>query len=260
MGMVEGKVAIVTGASSGIGRACFELLAANGATVVGTSRTRSKLEEALAAIETAGGTGAIVAGDLGDPETSGRVVREAMEKFGRIDIVINAAGVGYALSETLPGSMNDVATTTDDNWRAVMRINLDAVFFLARAVLPVMQGQKSGSFVNVGSIFGLAGNIDAHTYTTAKAGMINLTRSMSVAYAKDGIRVNCVAPGYVDTPMIASVVHVFDDAAVADALSPMRRAGQPVEIANCCMFLASDLASYCNGAVLAVDGGTTARV
>ena len=202
----------------------------------------------------------MVAGDLCDPETSKSVVKEALDKFGQIDIVVNAAGVGYSLSETLPGSMNDAATTTDDNWRAVMRINLDASFYLARAVIPVMQQQKSGSFVNVGSIFGLGGNKDAHTYTAAKAAMINLTRSMCVAYANDGIRCNCVAPGYVDTPMIASVVHVFEDEAIAEALAPMKRAGKPEEIANCCMFLASDLASYCNGAVLTVDGGTTARV
>jgi NAD(P)-dependent dehydrogenase (short-subunit alcohol dehydrogenase family) len=90
--------------------------------------------------------------------------------------------------------------------------------------------------------------------------MINFTRSLAVAYAKYGIRANCVAPGYVDTPMIASVVHVFDDAQVASSLAPLARPGTPEEIANCCLFLASDMASYCTGAVLVVDGGTTARV
>ncbi len=258
MGMVEGKIAIVTGASSGIGKACFETLARNGATVVGVSRTLGKLEEALAQVEAAGGSGMVVAGDIGDPATSAEVVRRTLEAYGRVDILVHAAGVGYALSETLPGSMADLENTTDENWREVMRINLDGCFYINRAVLAPMRARKSGAIVNVSSIFGLVGNGDAHTYTAAKAGIVNLTRSLCVAYAKDGLRINCVAPGYVDTPMISSVVHVFDDEAVARALSPMGRAGTPEEIANCCLFLASDLAGYCNGAILTVDGGTTA--
>lgn len=260
MGMAAGKVAIITGAGSGIGKACFKLLAREGANVVGVSRTRSKLDQSLAEVEAAGGTGIVVGGDLGISETASAVIKAAMDRFGRIDILVHAAGVGYALSETLPGSMNDAATTSDDNWREVLRVNLDACFYINRAVLPFMQARKSGSIVNVGSIFGLGGNADAHAYTAAKAAMINFTRSLCVAYAKDGIRANCVAPGYVDTPMISSVMHVFGDPAVASALSPMARAGTPEEIANCCLFLASDMASYCNGAVLTVDGGTTARV
>lgn len=260
MGLVDGKVAIITGAGSGIGKACFQLLAREGAAVVGTSRTQSKLDAALREVEAAGGTGLVVAGDLGDSQTANAVAKAALDRFGRIDILIHAAGVGYALSETLPGSMNDTVTTTDANWAEVIRINLNACFYIARAVLPAMQAQKHGAIVNVGSIFGMGGNPDAHSYTAAKAGVINFTRSLCVAYAKDGIRANCVAPGFVDTPMIASVMHVFDDAAVAGRLSPMARAGSPEEIANACLFMASDLASYCNGAVLAVDGGSTATV
>jgi len=260
MAMVNGKVALVTGAGSGIGRACFQLLAREGARVVGVSRSQSKLEKSLADVEAVGGTGLIVAGDLGNSATAAAAVDAAVNRFGRIDILVHAAGVGYSLSETLPGSMNDAINTSDENWREVIRVNLDACFYINRAVLPVMQAQKSGSIVNVGSIFGLGGNADAHAYTAAKAGMINFTRSLAVAYAKYGIRANCVAPGYVDTPMIASVVHVFDDAQVASSLAPLARPGTPEEIANCCLFLASDMASYCTGAVLVVDGGTTARV
>jgi NAD(P)-dependent dehydrogenase (short-subunit alcohol dehydrogenase family) len=260
MGMVEGKVAIVTGAGSGIGKACFELLAREGAKVVGVSRTRSKLDEALAAVRKAGGDGLVVAGDLGDSATSDAAVEAAVKQFGRVDILIHAAGVGYNLSETMPGSMNGAADTTDENWSAVIRINLDACFYINRAVIKAMRARKSGSIVNVASIYGMGGNADAHAYTAAKAGLINFVRSLAVAYAKDGIRTNCVAPGYVDTPMIASVINVFDDPKVASVLSPMARAGKPEEIANCCMFLASDLAGYCNGSILTVDGGSTATV
>jgi NAD(P)-dependent dehydrogenase (short-subunit alcohol dehydrogenase family) len=260
MSTVNGKVAIVTGAGSGIGRACFKLAAAQGARVVGVSRTRSKLEETLAEVAAAGGQGIVVPGDLSDSAAADAAVAAAVERYGRVDILIHAAGVGYALSETLPGSMNAAADTSDENWRAVMRINLDACFFINRAALRVMRRQKQGAIVNVGSIFGLGGYPDAHTYTAAKAGMINFTRSLAVAYAKEGIRANCVAPGFVDTPMIASVMHFFDDPAIAASLSPMGRAAKPEEIANCCLFLASDMASYCNGATLSVDGGSTATV
>lgn len=260
MGQFDGKVAIVTGAGSGIGRACFRLLAQEGATVVGASRTEGKLKEALAEVEAAGGTGLVVAGDLGLSETADRVVKAAVEAYGRVDVLIHAAGVGYSYADVVPGSMNETATTTDENWREVLRLNLDACFFIARAVIPVMQAQKSGAIVNVGSIFGTGGVADAHAYTAAKAGVENFTRSLCIAYAKDGIRANCVEPGFVNTPMIASVIHVFDDNAVARQLSPMGRAGSPEEIANSCLFLASDKASYCNGAVLVVDGGSTAKV
>jgi NAD(P)-dependent dehydrogenase (short-subunit alcohol dehydrogenase family) len=111
----------------------------------------------------------------------------------------------------------------------------------------------------VASISGIQGLPVAHTYTAAKGAMINLTRSLCVTYAKDNIRANCVAPGYTDTPMIAAVMHLFDDPDMAERLTPMRRAGTPEEMAYGCLYLASDEASYCNGTLLVIDGGTTAR-
>jgi NAD(P)-dependent dehydrogenase (short-subunit alcohol dehydrogenase family) len=258
MARVANKVAIVTGAGTGVGRACMTLLAAEGAQVVGASRTQGNLDETLALVALAGGEGRVVAADLSLDHGAQEVVDATLEAYGRIDILIHAAGVGYSWQDKSPGSMNDVMNTTPDKWREVIGINLDACYLMNRAVLPHMIG-RGGAIVNVASISGSQGLPAAHAYTAAKAGIINLTRSLCVAYAKDNIRANCVAPGFIDTPMVASVINVFEDQAAAEQLAPMRRAARPEEIAYGCLYLASDEASYCNGSMLVIDGGTSAR-
>jgi len=255
-----GKVAVITGAGSGIGRACFELFAAEGAKVIGISRTRAKLEAALQSVRQAKGNALVISADVGDELQVNAAISEAVAHYGQIDILVHAAGVGYAFEDILPGSMGAAMGLATDNWREVMRINLDACFFMSRAVLPHMVQRKSGAIVNVASIFGLGGTQDAHAYSSAKAAVTNFTRSLCMAYAKDGIRANCLAPGFVDTPMIANMIHHFDDSATAAQLSPIGRAGTPLEIAYGCLFLASDEAAYCNGATLVIDGGSTAGV
>ncbi len=260
MGRLSNKVAVITGASSGIGRACFNLFSAEGARVVGTSRTKSHLDDALDEILEADGKGFVVAADIGDSGAMDNVIAATIERYGRVDILVHAAGVGYALKDVLPGSMGATNGLSDGNWREVMRVDLDACFYAARAILPHMIEQGSGSIVNVASIFGLGGTADAHAYSSAKAAVVNFTRSLCIAYAKDGIRANSLCPGFVDTPMIASMIHHFGDESTATQLSPMGRAGRPIEIANGCLFLASDEASYCNGSTLVIDGGTTANV
>jgi NAD(P)-dependent dehydrogenase (short-subunit alcohol dehydrogenase family) len=156
--------------------------------------------------------------------------------------------------------MNDLANTTAEKWREVMAINLDSCFYMCREAVNTFRKQGSGgAIVNVASISGMLGLAGAHTYTAAKAAMINLTRSMCVAYAKDNIRANCLAPGFIATPMVASVLNIFDDQATAEHITPMRRPGTAREMAYGCLYLASDEASYCNGAVLVIDGGSSAR-
>jgi NAD(P)-dependent dehydrogenase (short-subunit alcohol dehydrogenase family) len=130
---------------------------------------------------------------------------------------------------------------------------------MIRAALPRMLERGSGSIVNVSSMAGVTGLYDAHAYTAAKGAIANLSRSMAISYAKQGVRTNTICPGFVDTPMIAPVVNIFDDEATAAALSPMARPARPEEIANAILFFASDESSYCNGATLLVDGGCTAR-
>lgn len=259
MARLEGKVAIVTGAGSGIGRACLELFAAEGAKVVGASRTVSKVEEAVAAVRAKGGQAIAVKADLTQEEDVDAVVKAALAEYGKIDIMVHAAGVGYSLKDTVEGSMDPVGTTTLKNWRLVMSANLESCFLMGRAVIPAMTANGGGAIVNVASILGLIGNADAHAYTATKGAVINLTRSMCVTYAKDNIRVNCVAPGWIDTPMIASVMYVFDDDKTAGQISPMKRAGTPMEIAYSCLFLASDESSFCTGSILVADGGTIAQ-
>lgn len=259
MGRVQDKVVVVTGAGTGVGRACMELFAAEGARVVGVSRTQRNLDEVLAGVKKDGGAGIVIAADLSKDNAADLVVRRTMEEYGRIDILVHAAGVGYSWAEKSPGSMNDVVNTTPDKWREVIGINLDAFYLMCRAVVPVMQKQQQGSIVGVASISGLQGLAAAHAYTAAKAGMINLTRSLCVSYAKENIRANCIAPGFTNTPMVASVIDIFKDPEVADRITPMMRAGTPREMAYGCLYLGSDEASYCNGSVLVIDGGTTAR-
>ncbi len=256
---VKDKITVITGAGTGIGRACMKLFAREGATVVGVSRTQKNLDEALAEVHALGGRGFVLAKDLSVPEASEEIVAATVAKYGRVDILVHSASVGWSWNEKSPGSMLALAETTPEKWREVVAINLDATAYINRACLLQMQKQGKGSIVNVASISGLFGMPTAHTYCAAKGGVINLTRALATTYAKDGVRTNCVCPGYTDTPMIQSVMSVFDDPAVAAQITPMARAGTPEEIANGCLFLASDEASYCNGAILPIDGGTTAR-
>ena len=259
MGRLEGKVAIITGAGSGVGQACMLRFAAEGAKVVGVGRTRATLDETLDRMGANGHEGLAIAADLSRDESGDAVVAETLAAYGRVDILVHAAGVGYSWMDKSPGSMNAIDQTEPDKWREVMGINLDACYLMCRAVIPAMRASGGGSIVTVASISGFQGLGSAHAYTAAKGGMINLTRSMCVSYAAENIRANCVAPGFIDTPMVASVLDIFKDPDVADRITPMRRPGTPDEMANGCLFLASDEASYCNGAVLVIDGGTTAR-
>jgi NAD(P)-dependent dehydrogenase (short-subunit alcohol dehydrogenase family) len=187
------------------------------------------------------------------------IVAATVAAYGRVDILVHSASVGWSWQEKSPGAMDPLATTTPEKWREVMGFNLDACAFIDRACLNQMLKQGKGSIVNVASISGMFGMPTAHTYCASKGGMINLTRALATTYAQQGVRANCVCPGYTDTPMIAPVINVFDDPVVGPQLTPMARAGTPLEMAHGCLYLASDEASYCNGTILVIDGGTAAR-
>jgi len=259
MDRVKGKIALITGAGTGVGRACMKLFAAEGAKVVGVSRTQSNLDETLAQVKAAGHEGIVVAADLATAAGAQKAVDAALKAYGRIDILVNSAGVGYSWMEKSPGSMGPVDDTTPEKWDEVMGINLGSVFHMCRLVIPQMKKQGGGSIVNVTSISGLQGLPGAHTYTAAKGGAINLTRSIAITYCGDNIRCNAIAPGFIATPMVESVLNLFDDPAIADRLTPMKRPGTPEEMAYACLYLGSDESTYCQGTVLVVDGGTTAR-
>ena len=168
--------------------------------------------------------------------------------------------MGWQYGIDNPGTMAGIHEASLDNWRAIIGgVDLEGYFTIIRAVLPHMIEAGQGAVVNVASMAGLTGLYDAHAYTAAKGALINLSRSMGITYCKQGVRTNSVCPGFVDTPMIAPVISIFDDPAVAGAMAPMGRAARPEEIAYAILFLASDEASYVNGAALVVDGGNTAR-
>ena len=258
-GRVEDKVTIITGAGSGIGEACMELFAAEGATVVGCGRRQNVLDDVLRKVTAAGGNGMVVSADLSVQEQAQHVIDETVKAYGRVDILVHAASVGWSWSHVSENSMNDVATTPPDKWLEVIGINLNACYYMCHGVLQHMLKQGQGSIVNVASISGMVGMQTAHTYCSAKGGVINLTRAMAATYAQQGVRTNCVCPGYTDTPMIADVMNIFDDKPTADFLTPMGRAGTPMEMAYGCLYLGSDEATYCNGVILPIDGGTVAR-
>ena len=262
MGRLEGVVAIVTGAGSGIGRACMERFAGEGARVVGAGRTRKTLDETLRRVEEAGGEGRVVCSDVSDEDDCAALVAATLEAFGALHVVVNNAGVGWSYAESHPQGMAGVLDTPSESWTEVIDIDLNSVYYVSKHALPVMLEAGGGAFVNVSSIGGTRGMSDAHAYSAAKAGMINLTRSMAVTYGPSNIRTNCVAPGLVETGMVRAYMQERGNPHQHETLrytvSPLGRAARPEEIANACLFLASDEASYVNGAVLVVDGGSSA--
>ena len=207
-GRLQDKVIVITGASSGIGRATMEIAGREGAKVVGTARTESKLQEGLDTVKAARRRGHHRARRTSRtrPPGQGRGRRRST-RSGRIDVLVANAGVGWQYGIDNPGTMAGVHEASLENWRAIIGgVDLEGYFLAIHAVLPHMLERGSGSIVNVGSMAGVTGLYDAHAYTAAKGAIINLTRSMAITYAKQGVRTNCVCPGFIDTPMIAPVV------------------------------------------------------
>jgi meso-butanediol dehydrogenase / (S,S)-butanediol dehydrogenase / diacetyl reductase len=254
---LEGKVAVVTGASSGIGQAVAKRFIEEGAKVVAVGRNVQRLKILEKEMDSRDALITHVA-DLSSDDQSRSVFEAAEKAFGGVDVLVNSAGVGYSYKEIRPGSMDTVSDCSAETWDHVMSINLGSVVNCSRHAIPAMRRRGGGSIVNIASILGLVGNPDAHAYTTAKGAIINLTRSMSTAYAKENIRANTLCPGYINTPMVADYLDYLNSEEYRFQWNPSGRTGRPEEIANGVLFLASDEASYCNGSVLVIDGGALA--
>jgi 3(or 17)beta-hydroxysteroid dehydrogenase len=253
MGRVDGKVAIVTGAASGIGRACARRLAAEGARVVATDRDEARGAAVGAEL---GAPHAFRALDVTDETAWARVVDETVAAHGRLDVLVNAAGIGIVA---------DIERATLKEWRLVNAVNGDGVFLGCRAAFGPMKASGGGSIVNISSVAGLVGDADLAAYCASKGAVRLLTKSVALHGARRGanIRCNSVHPGFIDTPMVDGLAHAYDDPAKARerlaGANPMKRIGEVDDVAYLVLYLASDESKFVTGAELVVDGGATAR-
>jgi meso-butanediol dehydrogenase/(S,S)-butanediol dehydrogenase/diacetyl reductase len=247
--LLTNTVSVVTGGASGIGRATAELFAREGSRVVIADRDGARAESVASTIDDAGGTAMAVEADVSTPEGVAHLFERASDVFGPVDILVNNAGASLG---------NDLRTIEPDVWDANFAIVLKSAFLCTKAALPAMIEQRKGAIVNIASVNGLMG-LGEEAYSAAKAGMVNLTQNNAVRYGEYNVRVNCVAPGTVDTPIWkerkAIDPHVFEKLA---HWYPLGRVGHPDDIANAVLFLVSDAASWITGVVLPVDGGLTA--
>ena len=247
---LNGKVALITGGGTGIGEATAKIFAAEGAQVAITGRRKDVLEGVAKSIVSNGGKVLVVAGSVTDEAHVQSAVDQAVRTFGKIDILINNAGIG-AFGTPLH-------ETTDQVWQEVLDTNLTGVFRFARAVIPHMLG-RGGSIVNVSSIAGMVGIAGLAAYGSTKGALLALTRCMAIDYAKEKIRCNCVCPGLVDTPMAADVIADPDMNARLMAAYPIGRCGTSDEVARMLLYLASDEAAWVTGSIFTIDGGMTAQ-
>jgi NAD(P)-dependent dehydrogenase (short-subunit alcohol dehydrogenase family) len=248
------KVAIVTGAGSGIGRATSALFAREGALLMLNDIDGQSLNKVAAQI--AKDKSRMVVGDIAKEETVRRLAEETMSAFGRIDVLVNNAGIHF---------LKDVTEMSVDEWDRLMDINLKSMFLCCKHVIQHMLKRKKGSIVNLASISSFVGQemdgVSTFAYNITKAGALQLTKSLASRYAADGIRVNCVCPGNVETNILkrGSAEEVAEFWRQAARFEPIGRNAQPEEIANTILFLASDEASFVTGCPLLVDGGYLAR-
>lgn len=243
--MFEGRVALVTGGTRGIGAAITECLVESGASVAaGYNRGRESAEKFAEKMSAKGAKISVHQGRVNDTDDCNRVVKEVMDRFGRVDYLINNAGI--TLDKT-------VRKMTVEDFRQVLEVNLSGAFQMTKAVLEHMIERGSGRIVNISSVIGETGNIGQANYAASKAGLFGFSKSLALEMAQRGITVNCVAPGFIATEMVAAI----PEAALAKIVEkiPQRRLGKPEEVARVVRFLLEDDSSYITGAVFSINGG-----
>ncbi|MEW6375250.1 MAG: 3-oxoacyl-[acyl-carrier-protein] reductase [Thermodesulfobacteriota bacterium] len=239
-----GKVAMVTGAAQGIGKAVALLLARNGADIVVSDINLEKAEETVREIEAIGRKAMAIRADVAKSDDVERMVQTLIEKFGQIDILVNNAGI---TRDRL------ILRMTEEDWDAVLNINLKGTFHCTKAVIRHMSKQKRGKIVNIASVVGEMGNAGQANYAASKAGVIGFTKTIAREFAQRGINVNAIAPGYIETPMTEALPEKAKEE--LKRMIPMERLGQPEDVAHAVLFLVSEASSYITGQVLNVNGG-----
>ena len=250
---LSGKVALITGGTSGIGAETARVLARARVRVMVAGRREDAARTIVAEIEASGGEAAFVLGEVTDPTFADQAVAETLKRFGSLTILANVAGTICR---------GDAVQTSHDDWRHTMAVNVDGTFNMSRAAIPAMRRAGGGSIINLGSTVGLTGCAGLAAYCASKGAVVNLTRAMALDHAAEGIRINSVNPGAVNTPMLVSGHGDAGAEAVREAnraTIPQGWLPKPVEVANAIAFLASDLSKHITGAALPVDGGYTAR-
>ena len=253
-GRVAGKVAVITGAASGLGAESARRLAREGASLVLTDLAEDAGHTLADAINGTGAQAIFLSQDVTDEARWAEVTQAAMDKFGRIDVLLNSAGIGEG---------EPLLEVTYESWKRVMAINADGTFLGMRAVAPIMAAAGKGSIINISSILGKVGSAGAPAYCASKGAVLMLTKATALELAPLGVRVNSVHPGYIDTPMVSNAIQRSDNGNEMRELiisqHAMGRLGVPREIADGIVFLASDESSFMTGAELVIDGGYTAR-
>lgn len=241
----EQRVAIVTGGARGIGAGITTALAKAGVHVaVGYSSNSQAAEDLKGKLEAEGASISVHQGNVGEPDDCARVVKEVLDARGRVDYLVNNAGI--TVDKT-------VRKLTVDDWHAVLRINLSGAFYMTKNVIDHMVGNEFGRIVNISSVIGQTGSVGQANYASSKAGLIGFSKSLAQEVAAKGVTVNCVAPGFIETEMVAAVPEKALEKIVAKI--PMKRLGQADEIARAVSFLVDDKAGYITGSVIAVNGG-----
>jgi len=252
MARLDGKVAVITGAGSGIGRVAATLFAAEGARVVVADVAADRADAAVAEIVGAGGSALAVTVDVSDEAQVAAMVAAAVSTYGGLHVLFNNAGI-------FPADDGGILDTPPGTWQRVMEVNLKGVWLGCRAAVPAMLDSGGGSIVNVASFVALVGAATAQmAYTASKGGVLAMTRELAVEYARRGIRANSICPGPIETPLLAELLSDPERRQRRLVHIPIGRFGRPEEIARAALFLASDDASFVTGSALVVDGGITA--